>query len=67
MYMDKVLSRYQMEQSKKSLLFVRHGIHFSKSMGPKTPEEIRQICTRPDIVYDVSITSRYQSNPRLEH
>ena len=25
------------------------------------------ICTRPDIVYVVSITSRYQSNPGSEH
>ncbi|KAM0986325.1 hypothetical protein ACFX2C_013510 [Malus domestica] len=84
MYIDKVLSRFQMEQSKKGLLPIRHGIHLSKSMGPKTPEEIRQmsaipyastigslmyamICTRPDIAYAVSITSRYQSNPGSEH
>ncbi|KAM1543967.1 hypothetical protein PS2_013233 [Malus domestica] len=81
MYIDKVLSRFQMEQSKKGLLPVRHGIHLSKLMGPKTPEEIRQmsaiayasaigslmyamICTRPDIAYGVSITSRY---PGSEH
>ncbi|KAM2196522.1 hypothetical protein ACFX1Q_000032 [Malus domestica] len=73
-----------MEQSKKGFLHVRHGIHLSKTMEPKTPEEIRQmsyipyasaigslmyamICTRPDIAYAVSITSRYQSNPGSEH
>ncbi|KAM1185452.1 hypothetical protein ACFX2G_015060 [Malus domestica] len=73
-----------MEQSKKGFLPVRHGIHLSKSMGLKTPEEIRQmsvipyasaigslmyamICTRPDIAYAVSITSRYQSNPGSKH
>ncbi|KAM2008549.1 hypothetical protein ACFX16_003427 [Malus domestica] len=84
MYIDKVLSRFQMEQSKKGFLSVGHGIHLSKSMEPKTPEEIRQmscipyasaigslmyamICTRPDIAYAVSITSRYQSNPGSEH
>ncbi|KAM2382860.1 hypothetical protein ACFXTH_040483 [Malus domestica] len=84
MYIDKVLSRFQMEQSKKGILPVRHGIHLSKSMEPKTPEEIRQmstvpyasaigslmyamICTRPDIAYVGSITSRYQSNPGSEH
>ena len=69
-----------MEQSKKGFLPVRHGIHISKSMRPKTLEEIRQMsdiphasaigslinamtCTRLDIAYAVSITSRYQSNP----
>ncbi|KAM2515529.1 hypothetical protein ACFX1W_027763 [Malus domestica] len=84
MYIDKVLSRFQMEQSKKGFLPVGHGIHLSKSMEPKTPKEIRQmscipyayaigslmyamICTRPDIAYAVSITSRYQSNPGSEH
>ena len=36
-----------MEQSKKGFLPVRHGIHLSKSMGPKTPEEIRQMNTIP--------------------
>ncbi|KAM2676504.1 hypothetical protein EV1_003163 [Malus domestica] len=84
MYIDKVLSRFEMEQSKKGFLPVRHGIQLSKAMEPKTPEEIRQIsyipyasaigslmytmiCTRPDIAYAVSITSRYQSNPGSEH
>ncbi|KAM1729771.1 hypothetical protein ACFX12_020113 [Malus domestica] len=47
MYIDKVLSRFQMEQSKKGILPVRHGIHLSKSMEPKTPEEIRQMSTVP--------------------
>ncbi|KAM1216942.1 hypothetical protein ACFX2J_013172 [Malus domestica] len=47
MYIDKVLSRFQMAQSKKGLLPVRHGIHLSKFMGPKTPEEIRQMSVIP--------------------
>ena len=25
------------------------------------------LCTRPDIAYTVSVTSRFQSNPGLEH
>ena len=25
------------------------------------------LCTRPDIAYAVSVTSRFQSNPGLEH
>ncbi|XP_070667569.1 secreted RxLR effector protein 161-like [Malus domestica] len=36
-----------MEQSKKCLLPVRHGIHLSKSMGPKSPKEIRQMSVIP--------------------
>ncbi|CAL9021041.1 unnamed protein product, partial [Prunus brigantina] len=80
----KVLKRFHMEQSKKGLLPVRHGLHLSKNMCPKTPEEIQQmskipyasaigslmyamVCTRPDISYAVSVTSRYQSNPGLDH
>lgn len=84
LYIDKVLKRFHMEQSKKGLLPVRHGLHLSKNMCPKTPEEIQQmskipyasaigslmyamVCTRPDISYAVGITSRYQSNPGLDH
>ncbi|KAM0990675.1 hypothetical protein ACFX2C_009159 [Malus domestica] len=47
MYIDKVLSGFQMEQSKKGLLPMRHEIHLFKSMGPKTPEEIRQMSVIP--------------------
>ncbi|CAL8993422.1 unnamed protein product [Prunus brigantina] len=84
LYVDKVLGRFQMEHSKKGFLLVRHGIHLSKSMSPKTPEAVIQmsripyayaigrlmytmLCTRPDISYALSITSRYQSNIRSEH
>lgn len=73
-----------MLDSKRGLLPVRHGIHLSKEMSPKTPEErdkmaripyasaigslmYAMLCTRPDIAYAVSLTSRYQSNPGLEH
>ena len=73
-----------MLDSKRGLLPFRHGVHLSKGMSPKTPEEIKQmakvpyasaigslmyamLCTRPDIAYAVSVTSRYQSNPGLEH
>ncbi|KAM2156860.1 hypothetical protein ACFX1R_042497 [Malus domestica] len=36
-----------MEQSKKGILYVRHGIHLSKSMGSKTPEKIRHMSAIP--------------------
>ena len=69
---------------KRGLLPVRHGIHLSKMMSPKTSEEIEQmatvpyafaigslmyvmLCTRPNIAYTINVTSRFQSNPNLEH
>ncbi|KAM1515934.1 hypothetical protein ACFX10_014988 [Malus domestica] len=72
MYIDKVLSRFQMERSKKGILSVRHEIHLSKSMEP-TPEEIWQMSTVPyvsaigSLMYAMICTSRYQSNPGSEH
>ena len=73
-----------MLDSKRGLLPFRHGIHLSREMSPKTPEDMMEmakvpyasaigslmyamLCTRPDIAYVVSVTSRFQSNPGLEH
>ena len=73
-----------MLDSKRGLLPIRHGIHLSKTMSPKTSEGMVEmakvpyasaigslmyamLCTRPDIAYAVSVTSRFQSNPGLEH
>ena len=84
LYLEKVLKRFNMLDSKRGLLQVRHGIHLSKTMSPKTSEEIVEmakvpyasvigsltyamLCTRPDIAYVVNVTSRFQSNPGLEH
>ena len=41
LYADKMLRRFHMELSKKGLLPVWHGLHFSKSMCPKTHYEIQ--------------------------
>ena len=38
-YIDKVLARFSMQNSKKGLLPARHGIAFSKEQCPKTPQE----------------------------
>ena len=84
LYLEKVLKRFNMLDSKRGLLLFRHGIHLSKTMSPKTSEEMAEmakvpyasaigslmyamLCTRPDIAYVVSVTSRFQSNPGLEH
>ncbi|KAL4282170.1 hypothetical protein GQ457_03G015050 [Hibiscus cannabinus] len=79
-YIDKVLKRFSMEESKRGFLPVRHGISLSKEMCPSTPQERERmsqipyasaigsimyamICTRPDLSYALSMTSRYQANP----
>ena len=84
LYIEKMLKRFNMENSKRGLLPFMHGLHLSKEMGPKTDEERQRmrnvpyasaigslmyamLCTRPDIAYAVSVTSRYQADPRERH
>ena len=79
-YIDKVLKRFNMQDSKKGFLPMSHGITLSKSQCPSTPDELERmstipyasaigsimyamLCTRPDVSYALSVTSRYQSNP----
>ena len=38
-YIDKVLARFSMQNSKKGLLPTRHGVSLSKSQCPQTPQE----------------------------
>ncbi|KAK8997995.1 hypothetical protein V6N11_012529 [Hibiscus sabdariffa] len=83
-YIDKVLKRFSMEESKRGFSPMRHGISLLKEMCPSTPQErermsqisyasaIRSImyamiCTRPDLSYALSMTSRYQANPGEGH
>ena len=83
-YIDKVLKRFNMQDSKKGALPMSHGMNLSKAQSPSNNEErerMRKIpyasaigsimyamlCTRPDISYAVSVTSRYQSNPGEGH
>ncbi|RVW19632.1 Retrovirus-related Pol polyprotein from transposon TNT 1-94 [Vitis vinifera] len=51
-YIDKVLVKFAMENSKKGNLPSRHGVHLAKE---------------PDICFAVGVVSRYQSNPGLDH
>ena len=39
-YIDQILSRFSMPNSKKGFLPFRHGITLSKDQCPKTPDEI---------------------------
>ncbi|KAK8509962.1 hypothetical protein V6N12_035285 [Hibiscus sabdariffa] len=83
-YIDKVLKRFSMEESKRGFLLMRHGISLSKEMCPSMPQERERlsqipytsaigsimyamICTRPDLLYALSMTSRYQANPGEGH
>ncbi|KAL8097695.1 hypothetical protein AgCh_030709 [Apium graveolens] len=83
-YIQKVLKRFSMENSKRGLIPMSHGVSLSEKMSPKTPEERERmskipyasaigsimyamLCTRPDVAYSISVTSRYQSNPGEDH
>ena len=83
-YIDKVLKRFSMQDSKRGYLPMSHGITLSKSQYPNTKDERERmskipyastigsimyvmLCTRPDVSYALSITSRYQSDPGESH
>jgi hypothetical protein len=83
-YIDKVLNRFSMQDSKKGYLPMNHGAQLSKTQCPSTTDEqsimsrvpyasaigsimYAMLCTRPDISYALSVTSRYQANPGMEH
>ena len=83
-YIDKMLMRFSMDQSKRGFLPMVHGVSLSKSMCPKTQEErdhmsripyasatgsimYAMLCTRPDVSYALSVTSRYQADPGEGH
>ncbi|KAA0025358.1 gag/pol protein [Cucumis melo var. makuwa] len=42
-YIDKMLVRYSMQNSKKGLLPFRHGVHLSKEQCSKTPQEVEDL------------------------
>ena len=84
LYIDKVLMRFSMGESKKGFLPLSHGIVLSKEMCPKTEEQkgrmsripyasaigsimYAMLCTRPDVAFPLSLTSRYQSDPGDGH
>ena len=78
-YIDKVLKRFSMQDSKRGFLLMSHGIKLCKSQCPTTKDERERmdkipyasaigsimyamLCTRLDISYALSMTSRFQSN-----
>ncbi|KAL0313419.1 UNVERIFIED_CONTAM: Retrovirus-related Pol polyprotein from transposon RE2 [Sesamum radiatum] len=53
-YVEKVLKRFKMENTKRGFLPVRHGIKLSKKQSPKTYEELRK---KFDITYASAVGS----------
>ncbi|KAJ9544308.1 hypothetical protein OSB04_024015 [Centaurea solstitialis] len=83
-YIDKVLKRFRMDESKKGFIPMQHGIVLSKAQCPESSQDkdkmksipyasaigsimYAMLCTRPDVAYSVSVTSRYQQNPGESH
>ncbi|KAL0324711.1 UNVERIFIED_CONTAM: Retrovirus-related Pol polyprotein from transposon RE2 [Sesamum calycinum] len=46
-YVEKVLKRFKMENSKRGFLPMRHGVKLSKKQSPKTDEEFREMFDIP--------------------
>ncbi|KAJ9542958.1 hypothetical protein OSB04_029464 [Centaurea solstitialis] len=78
-YIDKILKKFRMDESKKGFIPIQHGIVLSKTQCPVSSEDQEKmksvpyasaigsimyamLCTRPDVAYSVSVTSRYQQN-----
>ncbi|KAL2248320.1 UNVERIFIED_CONTAM: hypothetical protein Sindi_2684300 [Sesamum indicum] len=76
-YVEKVLKRFKMENTRRGFLPIRHVVKLSKKQSPKIDEELKKMfdipyasavgniqyvvqCTRPDVAFDLSVTSRYQ-------
>ena len=83
-YIDKMLKRFSMEQSKRGYVPMVKGITLLKSLYPQTQDErtrmsmipyastigsimYAMLCTRPDVSYALSVTSRYQLDPGISH
>jgi hypothetical protein len=83
-YINKILKRFKMENSKRGFLPVAQGTVLSKTQSPSTKKELERmseipyasaigsimyamLCTRPDVSYALSMTSRYQQNPGDSH
>ena len=83
-YLDKILKKFKMFDSKKGFLPIQQGVKLSKTQCPATSAEEDKMsrvpyasaigsimyamtCTRPDVVYALSMVSRYQGNPGESH
>ena len=84
MYIDTIVKRFGMENSKRGFIPMRHGVQIFKEHSPKTLEDralmekipyasaigsimYAMLCTRPDVAFALSVTSRFQANPGESH
>ena len=67
MYIEKVLKRFSIENSKRDLLPFRHDINLSKKMCPSTPEEIECMSKIPyaSINFKLADTFLYKSKDKF--
>ncbi|GJX83085.1 retrotransposon protein, putative, ty1-copia subclass, partial [Tanacetum coccineum] len=63
-YMDKILKRYKMDNSKRGHIPMQERLDLNKSQG-SIMFAVR--CTRPDVAFAQNITSRFQQNPGELH
>ncbi|KAJ9545029.1 hypothetical protein OSB04_024736 [Centaurea solstitialis] len=83
-YIDKILKKFRMDESKKGFIPMQYGIVLSKTQCPVSSQDqdkmksvpyasaigsimYAMLCTRPNVAYSVSVTSRYQQNPGEPH
>ncbi|KAJ9547414.1 hypothetical protein OSB04_019957 [Centaurea solstitialis] len=83
-YIDKILKKFRMNESKKGFIPMQHGIVLSKTQCPVSSQDqdkmrsvpyasangsimYAMLCTKSDVAYSVSVTSRYQQNPGEPH
>ncbi|KAK8957726.1 hypothetical protein KSP39_PZI001286 [Platanthera zijinensis] len=83
-YIDKILERFQMENSKKGNVPMTTSTQLGKSQCAMSHKDIEymmnvpyasaigsimydMICTRPDVAYALSMTSRHQASPGPNH
>ena len=83
-YIDKVLKRFNMQNSKKGNVPMTQGVTLSKSQCATTRKDIEimkdvpyasaigsimyaMVCTRPDVAYALSMTSRHQAHAGPAH
>ena len=81
-YLDKVLKKFKMDQSKKGFLPMLQGVKLSKTQKPTMAEDRERmkvnpyasaigsdalLCTRPIVYLAMSLARGYNSDPRVDH